>query len=211
MKVLLLGSDNRQSETLREYLSSRGETVSFRTARLLEGDLRELSPDIIATYNYRFILPRDIFTFPPLGTVNVHISYLPWNRGADPNFWSHVEGTPKGVSLHYIYIDEGIDRGDLIAREAVHFSEDDTLKTSYEKLHAKIQTLFATWWPEIREGRCRRVKQEVGGTFHLKRHREPFESLLAKRGWDTPIRELAECRLDHQKIHGRNAHREGKP
>ncbi|MCL0081308.1 hypothetical protein M1N64_03665 [Peptococcaceae bacterium] len=42
--------------------------------------------------------------------INLHISFLPWNRGADPNFWSFIENAPVGVSIHYL--DEGIDTGD---------------------------------------------------------------------------------------------------
>lgn len=46
--------------------------------------------------------------------MNLHISYLPWNKGADPNFWSCIDGTPAGVTLHHI--DAGVDTGDIIAQ-----------------------------------------------------------------------------------------------
>ena len=49
--------------------------------------------------------------------VNLHISYLPWNRGAHPNFWSFFDATPTGVSIHLI--DKGIDTGPIIVQKKV--------------------------------------------------------------------------------------------
>jgi methionyl-tRNA formyltransferase len=166
----------------------------------------ESMPDIIVSYGHRFILPPEVFALPPLGAINLHISYLPWNRGADPNFWSLVENTPRGVSIHYI--DAGIDTGDVIARAPVGFSEADTLRTSYDRLHTELRALFAAWWREIRLGLAPRGRQAPGGTFHLRSDREPFEHLLAARGWNTPVCELAGLRLDHGKIHERNRRHE---
>ena len=52
--------------------------------------------------------------------INLHISYLPWNRGADPNLWSAV-GMPKGVTIHYI--NDGFDTGDILFQKAILFVE----------------------------------------------------------------------------------------
>ena len=112
--------------------------------------------------------------------------------------WSHAEGTPKGVSLHYI--DKRIDTGALIAREALGFGEDDRPRTSYVTLHARMRALLETSWPANRAGQAPRKAQEPGGTLHLKKDLEPFRQILARRGWDTPIREVAA--LDHDTIHG---------
>ena len=140
VKVLLLGSAGAHSETVRAYLASAGEEVRHHTERCDAALLAEWPADIIVSYNHPFILPEDVFTAPRLGAINLHVSYLPWNRGADPNFWSHAEHTPKGVSVHHI--DAGLDTGDLIAREAVEFPEAATLRTSYETLQGRLQALF---------------------------------------------------------------------
>lgn len=200
MKVLLLGSESPACDAVRAFLDAAGEDVRAWTERASLDLIRDFSPDIIVSYSFRWLLPEEVFTFPRLGTVNAHISYLPWNRGADPNFWSHAEGTPKGVSLHYI--DKGVDTGALIAREPVEFGEDDTLRTSYEKLHTRMRALLETWWPALRVGQATRVTQEPGGTLHFRKDREAFEQVLARRGWDTPIREVAALALDHDAIHG---------
>jgi len=200
MKVLLLGSESPACDAVRAFLDSAGEDVRAWTQRASLDLVRDVSPDIIVSYGFRWLLPEGVFAFPRLGTVNAHISYLPWNRGADPNFWSHAEGTPKGVSLHFI--DTGIDTGALVAREAVTFGEGDTLRTSYDTLHARMCALVEKWWPALRAGQAPRLAQEPGGTLHLRKDLEPFRQALAGRGWDTPIREIAALALDHDAIHG---------
>ncbi len=188
MKVLLLGSDNAECEKLKQHIASCGDEVVFRSERLSPEEVRSINPVVIVSYNYRFILKENIFDQPPLGTINLHISYLPWNRGADPNFWSIFEGTPKGVTIHYI--DAGIDTGDIIGQELVEFSENDTLRSSYAKLHYSIQELFKKLWPKIKTRQIVPIKQKGKGTFHLSRDKEKFSALFAKKGHDTPIKEI---------------------
>ena len=200
MKVLLLGSENPACEAIQAFLDGAGEDVRAWTGRPSLDLVREFSPDIIVSYGFRWLLPAEVFAFPRLGTVNAHISYLPWNRGADPNFWSHAEGTPKGVSLHYI--DKGIDTGALVARAVVGFGERDTLRTSYDTLHARMRALLESSWSALRAGQAPRIAQEPGGTLHLRKDLEPFRRVLASRGWDTPIREVAALALDHATAHG---------
>src|SRR3989344_6000733 len=133
MKVLLLGDPRGDYRPLEQFLRSCGDEVVSFSDKIYLSKLQEVNPEIIVSYGYRFILKPEIFEYPRLGSINLHISYLPWNRGVDPNFWSHAEGTSKGVTIHYI--DSGIDTGDIIAQREVSFSENDTLATSYNKLH----------------------------------------------------------------------------
>lgn len=122
--------------------------------------------DFIVSYGYRHNLKQDVLDVFPDRAVNLHISYLPWNRGADPNFWSFVDNTPKGVTIHFM--DKGIDTGDIIAQREVPMYDDDTLATSYARLQMTIQDLFVEVWPFILNGSCRRMKQPEGGSYHKK-------------------------------------------
>tara|TARA_B100000795_G_scaffold244240_1_gene208662 strand:+ start:49 stop:903 length:855 start_codon:yes stop_codon:yes gene_type:complete len=127
----------------------------------------------------------DILDLLPFRAINLHISYLPYNRGTDPNFWSFVDNTPCGVSIHYI--DEGVDTGDIIVQEKVSFnSEKDTLKDSYSKLQLTIQELFKQNWHDIQALRCSRQKQVGIGTFHKKSERKLLSHLLQDE-WNTKI------------------------
>ena len=173
MKILYLKGNNQESDKLESFLRGDGNEVVSSAEKVSFGFVSELKPDIIVSYNHRFILKNDVIAVPKLGVINLHISYLPWNKGADPNFWSHVEGTPKGVTVHYI--NAGIDTGDIIAQKQVVFSAQDTLSTSYAKLHKEIQDLFYGIWPDIKNGKNGRTKQEGEGTSHLVKDRAPFD------------------------------------
>lgn len=121
--------------------------------------------DWIVSYGYRHII-KNTSALPPI--VNLHISYLPWNRGADPNYWSWREGTPKGVTIHKI--DDGIDTGPIYAQEETVF-KGATLAETYEELHAHICDLFARVWPSIRNGTLQPKPQEGRGTYHRSTNR----------------------------------------
>ena len=134
--------------------------------------------DFVVSYNYRHIIQPDVLEILANRVINLHISYLPWNRGADPNFWSWLDNTPKGVTIHYI--DKGLDTGDIIAQREVKLTE-GTLKTTYETLHGEIQKLFKEYWPIIKNGTCSKIPQSergdhtiavatrnIGGSFYPK-------------------------------------------
>ena len=71
----------------------------------------------------------------------MHISFLPYNKGADPNLWSYLENSPKGVTIHKI--DKGINTGDILLQKEVQDNiETDTLKTSFNRLIDEIVILF---------------------------------------------------------------------
>ena len=87
---------------MQEFLLSFGDEVT-RTEEPLESGMKCLEHvDFIISYGYRHILKKDLIEMFPRKIANLHISLLPWNRGADPNLWSFLEDTPKGVTIHYI-------------------------------------------------------------------------------------------------------------
>jgi len=140
--------------------------------------------DFIISYGYKHKIKNEVLKLLPDKVINLHISYLPYNRGADPNFWSWLEDTPKGVTIHYV--DGGVDTGDIIFRKSVQLNSYGTLRTTYEELCKSIEALFFGYWPSIRAGLCPRQKQGEGGTFHKKSDLEKYRDLLAD-GWDTEI------------------------
>ena len=151
------------------------------------------SADFIISYGYQYVLSKEIIERVNGRIINLHISFLPWNRGADPNFWSIVEGSPKGVTIHYI--DGGIDTGDIVAQRPIEFSADETLTSSYHRLRELIENLFVDNWEAIRKGKCNRVKQDITkGTYHSKVQRKRIFHLLPK-GWDTRISQIHQLKL----------------
>ena len=149
--------------------------------------LKSNTVGFIVSHGYRHIIKPSIINYLPDRIINLHISLLPWNRGADPNLWSFLEDTPKGVTIHYL--DYGIDTGDIIAQQEVNYVPEDTLRTSYERLSKTIEELFRRVWPNIRSGKQRSISQPKKGSYHRLSDRAAFEYLLTK-GWDTPVADL---------------------
>jgi methionyl-tRNA formyltransferase len=173
------------------YLGPQSPLVDFlsmETVRRTEEPISDFgNADFVISYGYRHIIRnKEELKRMDGRAINLHISYLPWNRGADPNLWSWIDETPKGVTIHYI--DPGIDTGDIIVQEKVDLPSEETLRSSYALLQHRIQKLFFKHWRHIRDGHCHRV-QHRGGTFHTTRDRETVEKWLTS-GWDTPVREL---------------------
>lgn len=184
MKILFLGPDD---SPVLDFLRKRESSVVQTEAKLNLSSLKIDSVDFLVSYSYRHIIKADILRLFPNRAINLHISLLPWNRGADPNLWSFLEGTPKGVSIHYL--DEGLDTGDIIVQREVFFDENqDTLASSYKKLQMEIQQLFYESWDSIRAGTSQRVPQRGSGSFHRSSDKIRVEHLLQPLGWDTPIK-----------------------
>jgi methionyl-tRNA formyltransferase len=152
--------------------------------------LRQCTIDVAVSYRFRHIVKKPVIEYLKGKIINLHISLLPWNRGADPNLWSFLENTPKGVSIHYM--DEGLDTGDIIAQKDIRFDVgSETLASTYEILNSEIIEFFKIQWPLIMRGECSRKKQPLGGTYHRFKDKEAYMHLLADKGWDTPVEYLS--------------------
>ena len=186
MKVLLLGI---KPSPLKSILEKNSCEVIERIDPIDLEFFDRFKIDFTVSYRFRHIIEKSIIKHLRGNIINLHISLLPWNRGADPNLWSFLENTPKGVTIHYI--DDGIDTGDIIAQKKLVFDENtETLAGSYEKLNYEIIELFEKTWPLIMHGKASRRTQPAGGTFHKIRDKKAFEKLFADKGWNTAVKDL---------------------
>ena len=164
MKILCLYGNNCALE-LFKWLEEQGHVIFLCQERLDKGWCEEQSFDLTVSYTYRYILTEEIITALNNNVVNIHNSLLPWNRGADPNLWSIIEETPRGVTLHYV--DTGLDKGFIIAQELVQdINDKETLSSTYNNLDRTAKSLFKRafsvyeFWPSLK-------KQCLGnGSYH---------------------------------------------
>ncbi|MBT9138991.1 MAG: Linear gramicidin synthase subunit A [Syntrophomonadaceae bacterium] len=127
--------------------------------------LRQMQLDLIILAWWPYIVKENLIKIPRIGCLNFHPSYLPYNRGKDPNFWSIVEDVPFGVSLHFV--DTGIDSGDIAFQSVIEKSWDDTGKTLHEKALKEIVKLFKDNFQQIKSGKIPRKPQDLShGSFH---------------------------------------------
>jgi methionyl-tRNA formyltransferase len=127
--------------------------------------IRNLKPDIAISVYFGYIFKKPFLKLFPKGCINLHPALLPYNRGAYPNVWSIIEGTPAGATLHYI--NEGIDSGDIISQKQIAVNIIDTGETLYHRLESASIELFKETWPEILAENIQPVSQNIHeGTSH---------------------------------------------
>lgn len=188
MKILFL-TNNPAGKNLYQWLLDQGQKVELTGDKLDKNYLVENNYDLLISYGYRYIIKKNVIESFNNRIINLHISLLPWNKGADPNIWSFLEDTPKGVTIHLI--DEGIDTGPVLYQREIAFDDkNETLATSYNKLNRLIQGLFKEKWPEIETLEFSTRPQEGEGTIHFIKDMEKIKFLVQEKGWDTPVVEL---------------------
>jgi len=94
-----------------------------------------------------FIIPENVINLPKGGMVNFHPSLLPYNRGKNYNFWTIVDESPFGVSMHFV--DSGIDTGDIVFQREVQKTWEDTGGSLYVKAKKAIFDLFKDRYLDI--------------------------------------------------------------
>ncbi len=185
LKVLLLSPYPGE---IKKAIESHGDNVDVLNIKINKNLIKKNSYDYIISFGYKFILEKEVIDAVNLAAINLHISYLPFNRGAHPNIWSNVENTTSGVTIHLL--DEGIDTGNILFQKKVYINQDDhTFQTSYDLLISKIEYLFKKKWQYIRKNEFNSIKQKGSGSFHYADDLEKIKPFLTN-GWDTNINEF---------------------
>ena len=96
-------------------------------------EVKKLNPDVICVVAYGKILPKELLEIPKLGCINVHGSLLPKYRGAAPIQWAVLNGDKK-TGITTMYMDEGMDTGDMILKQEVEIGEDETTGELWTRL-----------------------------------------------------------------------------
>ncbi|MBO4309751.1 MAG: hypothetical protein J5856_01655 [Lachnospiraceae bacterium] len=163
MKILGL-YNNECALPLFDYLESKGHEVVRVSEKITADYCRANCFDLAVSYTYKYILSAEILDVLNNNAVNLHNSYLPFNRGASPNLWSLADATVRGVTLHYM--DADLDKGFIIAQRIVAEGDGETLKSSYDNLDKNAKELFIEafsyyeFWNDMK-------KKAIGaGTYH---------------------------------------------
>lgn len=120
--------------------------------------IKELKPDLVCVVSYGVILPKSFLRIPELGCINVHPSMLPNYRGPAPIQWAVLNGDEKtGVTI--MYLDEGMDSGDIIKQEEVIIDPDETTGDLWNRLSGMGARMLTEVVKDISEGKIERTKQ----------------------------------------------------
>ena len=174
-KILFLGYDEAETNLI-ENLRQNNCQVEHSRYEISDGDY-----DLIISYGYDRVIGKELLESAKAPIINLHISYLPFNKCKHPNFWSVFEGTPAGVTIHLV--DKGIDTGPILFQRKVHFCETEvTFRQTYMRLRFEIEFLFMKNLDKILLRQWNPKPQQSKGTMH-------FANELPKqfRGWDSKI------------------------
>lgn len=121
--------------------------------------IQSLNPDIIVVVAFGQILPETILNLPKYGCINIHGSLLPKYRGAAPIQWSIInEDKVTGVTI--MYMDKGMDTGDMLLKKEMPIEICDTYETLHDKMKIVGAEALIEALPLIVDGGKERRKQE---------------------------------------------------
>jgi methionyl-tRNA formyltransferase len=147
--------------------------------------LRYLHPDLIVVAAYGQILPKDLLNLPRYGCLNLHTSLLPKYRGASP-IHSAIAAGEKESGVTIMWMDEGLDTGDILMQQAVALRRHETAQTLHDRLAKIGAELLLKSLPLVETGNAPRIKQD--------KNKATLTKKLSKENghidWDRPQREI---------------------
>ncbi len=173
---------------VKQFAISRGlpllQPPRLRDPHSIE-ELSRLQPDLLVVMAYGQILPRAVLDLPRLGALNLHASLLPKHRGAAPVHAAVLAGdSESGITV--MYMDEGLDTGDLLLARSCPVHSDDTAGTLHDRLAELAPAALGEALALIADDRAPRVPQDSAQATYAPRlsraagvldWREPAEAL----------------------------------
>ncbi len=147
--------------------------------------LKYLKPDLIVVAAYGQILPKEVLTLPPKGCLNLHASLLPKYRGASP-IHAAIAGGEKQSGMTIMWMDEGLDTGDILLQEAITLRRHETAETLHDKLAKIGATTLLEALDLIEAGKAPRAKQNVAEATLTKKLKKEDGHI----NWDRPQKEI---------------------
>lgn len=129
--------------------------------------LEEIAPDVIVVVAFGQILSERILNIPKYGCINVHASLLPAYRGAAPIQWAVIDGL-KQTGVTTMYMEKGLDTGDIICQSTLELSENETGGSLFNRLALEGAKLLITTLEQLEAGTAVRAKQDDSKSSYAK-------------------------------------------
>ena len=147
---------------VKQYAESKGirvlQPIKVRKNAEFLDEIKQINPDVICVVAYGKILPKELLDIPKLGCINVHGSLLPQYRGAAPIQWAVLNGDKK-TGITTMYMDVGMDTGDMILKEETEIGNDETTGELWDRLSVIGGNLLVKTLELIEKGKAPREKQ----------------------------------------------------
>jgi methionyl-tRNA formyltransferase len=179
MEAVFLGM-NDAGEEVYDWLNQREdvEVLALLTEKEQLSLIKELEPEIVISAGFEHKVPKEIIEVPEQGIVNLHPSYLPYNRGSHAFIWPIADRNVAGVSIHYMT--ENIDEGPIIDKRKIDIEPDDTAGNLHDKLMSEQVDQFKEFWPRIKEGIRTEEQDPEEGTVNYKKDLDDYTEIELK-------------------------------
>ena len=137
--------------------------------------LKALNLDYIIGVHFPYIIPNEVLSIPKVGFLNLHPSYLPYNKGWHTPSWAILEGTPYGATLHFMSIQ--LDEGDVILQKRIEIGPGDTANSLYAKVLKLEEKVFMEALPDLVSLKPNRTKQTHLGTSHTRKELKNMQKI----------------------------------
>ena len=170
-KILFLGYNSDQTSLIDKIKLHKKNWIIKQTQKKIDLNTAKKFNSIIS-FGYKHIINQNIIDNLKYPIINLHISFLPYNRGAHPNFWSFAENTPSGITIHEV--DSDIDTGKIIYQKQIDFEllknkQTLTFSKTYNVLKNEIENLFLDNIDDIINQEINSTKQIGKGSYHNKK------------------------------------------
>ncbi len=143
------------------YAQSKGLTV-YQPKTLRDEDvintIKSLNPDVIVVVAYGKLLPKEVLDIPTMGCINLHGSLLPKYRGAAPIQWTVLNGDKVGGATT-MYMNEGLDTGDMILKYETEVGENETSGELFDRLAVEGADLLSKTLVLLAQDKAQRTPQ----------------------------------------------------
>ena len=121
--------------------------------------LRALAADVFVVFAYGQILPPSVLALPRVACLNLHASLLPRHRGAAPIHAAVLAGDRES-GLDVMYMDEGLDTGDVLLERRVPLRRRETAGSLHDRLAALSPSALLEALDLLAAGRAPRQPQD---------------------------------------------------
>jgi methionyl-tRNA formyltransferase len=156
--------------------------------------LKQWQPDLQVVVAFR-MLPEQIWSFPPMGTLNVHGSLLPQYRGAAPINWAIINGE-KETGVTTFQLQHAIDTGAILLQDRIPIAPNNTAGEIHDTMMEVGAQLLVKTLHGLFENSIKAVPQEQVIGNEALQHAPKIFTKDCEIDWEKP------CASIHNLIRG---------
>jgi len=183
--------DDHEDGTVYQSVYEQAKALRVPVIRAMPKDqeflsfLHKIAPNLIWVTDYRYLLPKEIFSIPKYGAINLHPSLLPHYRGRASLNWALIHGE-KEVGLTAHFIEEGVDTGDIVTQIVLPIEENDYIGDVLDKMYPLYEAITTNVVQLFGKGNVARERQDTSkGSIYPAR--KPKDGLIdvSKNAYET--------------------------